>query len=126
MQTLRDGGALYAWCSGPGKVWQFNVGRRRFSDDWAVRAIHIDDFDGYNYIFGNLFYASGATDNSHTNGAAGGRGDGKRTDLDVWDDTVSDNIWKENRISADRPPEGYAELREKIEQIGGPWSLRVE
>ena len=126
MLTLRDGGALYAWCSGPGKVWQYNVGRRRFSDDWAVRAIHMDDLDGYNYIFGNRFYASGATDNSHTNGASGGRGDGGRTDLDVWDDTVSDNIWKENRISADRPPEGYAELREKIEQIGGPWSLRVE
>ncbi len=126
MQTLRDGGALYAWCSGPGKVWQYNVGRRAFSDDWAVRAIHMDDLDGYNYIFGNRFFASGATDNSHTNGAAGGRGDGKRTDLDVWDDTVSDNIWKENLISADAAPDGYPDLRARIEGTGGPWLRELE
>ena len=125
MQTLRDGGALYCWCSGRDKVWQHNCGYRAFTDDWAVRAIHIDDCDGFNYIYQNLFRASGATDNSHTNGAAGGRGDGGRDDLDIWDDTVSDNVWKENVIRADRDPDGYRELRESITRTAGGWLSKL-
>ncbi|MCR5683364.1 MAG: right-handed parallel beta-helix repeat-containing protein [Clostridiales bacterium] len=125
MQTLRDGGALYCWCSGRDKVWQHNCGARAFTDDWAVRAIHIDDCDGFSFIYQNLFFASGATDNSHTNGAAGGRGDGGRTDLDIWDDTVSDNIWKENIIRADVYPEGYLALRESIVREAGGWLSKL-
>ena len=85
----------------------------------------IDDCDGFNYIYQNLFRASGATDNSHTNGAAGGRGDGGRDDLDIWDDTVSDNVWKENVIRADRDPDGYRELRESITRTAGGWLSKL-
>ncbi len=121
MQTMRDGGSLYGWCSGGDKVWQFNVGSREFTDDWAVRAIHMDDYDGLNYLYKNLFHANGATDNSHTNGTNGGRGDGGKTDLDVWDDTLSDNTWKENIITPDAFPEGYLELRAYINKTAGEW-----
>jgi hypothetical protein len=121
MQTMRDGGSLYAWCSGGDKTWQFNVGSREFTDDWAVRAIHMDDYDGLNYLYKNLFHANGATDNSHTNGTNGGRGDGGKTDLDVWDDTLSDNTWKENIITPYDFPEGYLELRALISKTAGGW-----
>ena len=121
MQVLRDGGALYAWCSGRNKIWRYNCGYRAFTDDWGVRAIHIDDWEGFNDIFRNLFHASGATDNSHTNGTSGGRGDGKRTDLDIWDDTLGDNIWHENVISSDVIPDGYPALRSKIRREAGGW-----
>lgn len=121
MQTMRDGGSLYAWCSGGDKTWQYNVGSREFTDDWAVRAIHMDDYDGLNYLYKNLFHANGATDNSHTNGTNGGRGDGGKTDLDVWDDTLSDNTWKENIITPDEFPEGYLELRAYINKTAGEW-----
>ncbi len=125
MQNLRDGGALYCWCSGPDKVWQFNVGLREFTDDWAVRAIHMDDLDGFNYVYKNLFHANGATDNSHTNGAAGGRGDGGKTDLNIWDDTVSHNTWKENIITPDAYPDGYLTLRAHINQTAGTWLSKL-
>ena len=121
MQVLRDGGALYAWCSGRGKVWHRNCGYRAFTDDWGVRAIHIDDWDGFNTILENLFHSSGATDNSRTNGTRGGRGDGARTDLDVWDDTLGDNVWRENVIAPDSPPEGYRTLRREIRRRAGGW-----
>ena len=121
MQVLRDGGALYAWCSGRDKVWRRNCGYRAFTDDWGVRAIHIDDWEGFNDIEENLFHASGATDNSQTNGTRGGRGDGERTDLDVWDDTLGDNVWKRNVITADALPEGYAALRAEIRKAAGGW-----
>ncbi len=125
MQNLRDGGALYCWCSGPDKVWQFNVGSREFTDDWAVRAIHMDDLDGFNYVYKNLFHANGATDNSHTNGAAGGRGDGGKTDLNIWDDTVSHNTWKENIITPDAYPDGYLTLRAHINQTAESWLSKL-
>jgi|GEM_PF-2886593 len=125
MQNLRDGGALYCWCSGPDKVWQFNVGSREFTDDWAVRAIHMDDLDGFNYVYKNLFHANGATDNSHTNGAAGGRGDGGKTDLNIWDDTVSHNTWKENIITPDAYPDGYLTLRAHINQTAENWLSKL-
>ena len=121
MQVLRDGGALYAWCSGRDKVWRHNCGYRAFTDDWGVRAIHIDDWEGFNTIEENLFHASGATDNSQTNGTRGGRGDGERTDLDVWDDTLGDNVWKRNVITADALPAGYAALRAEIREKAGGW-----
>lgn len=121
MQVLRDGGALYAWCSGRDKIWRHNCGSRAFTDDWGVRAIHMDDWEGFNDIEGNLFHASGATDNSHTNGTPGGRGDGKRTDLDVWDDTLGDNVWHGNVITTDGEPAGYSELRGKIREGAGGW-----
>ena len=125
MQTLRDGGSLYCWCSGRDKVWQYNVGSREFTDDWAVRAIHMDDCDGFNYIYKNLFYANGATDNSHTGGAPGARGDGGKTDLDIWDDTVSDNTWKENIITRTTYPDGYLTLRAYINQTVGSWLSKL-
>ncbi|MBO4392315.1 MAG: chitobiase/beta-hexosaminidase C-terminal domain-containing protein, partial [Clostridia bacterium] len=125
MQNMRDGGSLYCWCSGGDKVWQYNVGSREFTDDWAVRAIHMDDYDGLNYIYNNLFHAKGATDNSHTNGTEGGRGDGGKTDLDVWDDTLSDNTWKENIITPYEFPEGYLELRAYIAKTAGEWICRL-
>ena len=121
MKVLRDGGALYAWCSGRDKVWRHNCGYRAFTDDWGVRAIHIDDWDGFNDISENLFHASGATDNSQTNGTRGGRGDGTRTDLDVWDDTLGDNVWRKNVITSDVLPEGYLALRRTIRETAGGW-----
>lgn len=121
MQVLRDGGALYAWCSGRGKVWRHNCGYRAFTDDWGVRAIHIDDWEGFNDIRENLFHASGATDNSQTNGTRGGRGDGTRTDLDIWDDTLGDNVWYHNVITSGSVPDGYLSLREKIRETAGGW-----
>ena len=125
MQTMRDGGSLYCWCSGGDKTWQYNVGSREFTDDWAVRAIHMDDYDGFNYIYNNLFHANGATDNSHTNGTDGGRGDGGKTDLNVWDDTLSDNTWKENIITPYEFPEGYLELRAYIAKTAGEWICKL-
>ena len=125
MQTMRDGGSLYCWCSGPDKVWQYNVGSREFTDDWAIRAIHMDDLDGLNYIYKNLFHANGATDNSHTNGTEGGRGDGGKTNLNVWDDTLGDNTWKENIITPYEFPEGYLELRAHINKTAGEWLRRL-
>ena len=121
MQVLRDGGALYAWCSGRDKVWRHNCGYRAFTDDWGVRAIHIDDWEGFNDISENLFHASGATDNSQTNGTRGGRGDGTRTDLDVWNDTLGDNVWRKNVITSDVLPEGYTALRRTIRETAGGW-----
>ena len=121
MQTLRDGGALYAWCSGRDKKWLRNCGYRAFTDDWAVRGIHMDDWEGFNTLAGNLFHASGATDNSHTNGTPGGRGDGGRDDLDIRDDTLGDNVWRENVITADSLPEGYLALRREIREGAGGW-----
>ena len=121
MLTMRDGGALYGWCSGRGKVWRHNCGYRAFTNDWAVRGIHMDDWEGFNTLYRNLFHATGATDNSHTNGTPGGRGDGGRTDLNIWDDTLGDNIWKENVITADSLPEGYLALRAKIRTEAGGW-----
>ena len=121
MQTLRDGGALYAWCSGRDKIWRHNCGYRAFTDDWGVRAIHIDDWEGFNDISENLFHASGATDNSQTNGTRGGRGDGRRTDLDVWDDTLGDNVWRRNVITSGTLPDGYLALRRTIRETAGGW-----
>ncbi len=121
MQILRDGGALYAWCSGRNKVWRHNCGYRAFTDDWGVRAIHMDDWEGFNDIYKNLFHANGATDNSQTNGTRGGRGDGTRTDLDIWNDTLGDNNWHENVITSDAKPDGYPALRARIRREAGGW-----
>ncbi len=98
MQVLRDGGALYCWCSGTDKVWEYNAGRRASNGDSSVRAIHIDDNDVGNIIRGNRFYAEGATDFSHY---------------------PEQNLWEDNIVTEDEVPDGYEALRAKIIKEAG-------
>ena len=113
MQVLRDGGALYAWCSGRDKIWRRNCGYRESTSDWGVRAIHIDDWDVFSDICGNLFHAHEVGDNSHTRD--------KTIPVDPWDDTSGDNVYRENIVSEDALPDGYLALRREIRKKAGGW-----